>query len=145
MNLDQVKLFRDLYTKESTRPDNGRKTTNGEYIRFCLDGGVDFVTSKDLVVYDDNNTLLHCVAKTEEFEASKVFPIKIISSDYAIIQQIETIMSKDNFLELINGDYFGTFNDPIAAANMYNHVANYRQYPKEYLNEIMIADSKVSY
>lgn len=129
MNLDQVKLFRDLYTKESTRPDNGRKTTNGEYIRFCLDGGVDFVTSKDLVVYDDNNTLLHCVAKTEEFEASKVFPIKIISSDYAIIQQIETIMSKDNFLELINGDYFGGLLNDEQKKFFVNYVNNIKIQP----------------
>ena len=34
MNTEQMKLFREIYSKEAIRPDTGEKTTNGEYIRF---------------------------------------------------------------------------------------------------------------
>ena len=36
----------------------------------------------------------------------------------------------------VEKDYFGTYTDPIIAANVYNHVASYREYPEEYLNNV---------
>lgn len=101
MKKDQVILIRDEYLKEAKKP-NGDKSTLGEYVRFALDGGIDFVTSKDLVIYDDNNELLHCICVNDNVKSQGDFPVKMISSQYDVVQQIETIMSTknlDNFLD----------------------------------------------
>ena len=45
-----------------------------------------------------------------------------------------------NYFVRVGGDYFGTFTDPIAAANAYNDVARFRQYPEEYLNDVPFMD-----
>ena len=105
MNVEQMKLFREIYSKEAIRPDTGEKTTNGEYIRFCLDNNIDFVTSKDFVLYDDDNTLVHCIAVNDAVRGKDVFPIKIISADYSMVQYIETVMSKVEFIKFIDSDY----------------------------------------
>lgn len=107
MNTEQMKLFRDIYSKEAVRPDTGEKTTNGEYIRFCLDNNIDFVTSKDFVLYDDDNTLVHCIAVNDAIRGKDVFPVKIISADYSMVQYIETVMSKIEFLKFIDSEYLG--------------------------------------
>lgn len=108
MNTEQMKLFRDIYSKEAIRPDTGEKTTNGEYIRFCLDNNIDFVTSKDFVLYDDDNTLIHCIAINDEARGKDVFPVKIISADYSMVQYIETVMSKVEFIKFIDSGYFAS-------------------------------------
>lgn len=105
MNVEQMKLFRDIYSKEAIRPDTGERTTNGEYIRFCLDNNIDFVTSKDFVLYDDDKTLVHCIATNDSANGKNVFPIKIISADYSMVQYVETVMSKVEFLKFIDSDY----------------------------------------
>ena len=79
MKKDQVMFIRDAYLKEAKRP-NGTKSTMGEYVRFALDGGIDFVTAKDLVVYDDGNELLHCICVNDNLQSQADFPVKIISS-----------------------------------------------------------------
>ncbi len=107
MNTEQMKLFREIYSKEAIRPDTGEKTTNGEYIRFCLDNNIDFVTSKDFVLYDDDNTLVHCIAVNDAIRGKDVFPVKIISADYSMVQYIETVMSKTEFLKFIDSEYLG--------------------------------------
>ena len=95
MKKDQVILIRDEYLKEANKP-NGDKSTLGEYVRFALDGGIDFVTAKDLVVYDDDNELIHCICVNDNLQSQADFPVKMISSQYDVIQQIETIMSTKN-------------------------------------------------
>lgn len=111
MKKEQIALLKESYLKEATRPD-GRKSTLGEYIKFCLDGGIDFVTSKDLVVFDDANEMLHCVCMNEDMRSQSDFPIKVISSAYEIVQQMETVMSSKNFEEFLNTGFLaGTISD----------------------------------
>lgn len=104
MTLDQFKSLKDSYLARAKRPD-GRESTRGEYIRLCLDGGVDLVTSKDLVVFDDEHQIVHAVCINEDMRSQSSFPVKIISSEYAIIQQVETIMSQQNFEDFLKEGY----------------------------------------
>ena len=101
MTLEQLKLIRDSYMVEAERPD-GRKSTRGEYMKLSLDGGIDLVTSKDLVVFDDDNEIAHAVCINEDMRSQASFPVKIISSEYAMIQQVECIMSQKNFEDFLN-------------------------------------------
>ena len=107
MNLEQIKLLKDSYMQEAKKPD-GKPGTLGEYMRFCLDGGVEFVTSKDFVVFDDTNELLHCVCINDNMQSQANFPIKIMSSEYAMVQQAETIISKENFEKLLESGFLST-------------------------------------
>ena len=104
MNINQIKLFRDTYYKEAKKP-NGKDGTLAEYVRLCLDGGIDFITSKDLVIFDDENELIHCICINEDARSQANFPLKTISAEYAIVQQIEAIMSKDNFNTFLSEGY----------------------------------------
>lgn len=103
MNSDQIKLLKSAYIVESKKP-NGNRSTLGEYMRFCLDGNVDFVTSKDCVIFDDKNNLLHCICINDDARSQADFPVKLMSADYGIVQQIETIMSQSNFEKFLNSD-----------------------------------------
>ena len=104
MKPEQLQILKDAYMKESTKP-NGNRSTLGEYMRFCLDGGVDFVTSKDLVVFDDTNEMLHCVCINDDMKSQADFPIKVMSSEYAIVQQVETVMSQKNFEKFLEEEF----------------------------------------
>lgn len=97
-------MLRNSYMKESTRPD-GRKSTLGEYMRIILDSGIEVVTSKDLVVFDDENEILHAVCINDDMRIQCDFPVKIISSDYSMIQQVESVMSQRNFETLLKDGY----------------------------------------
>lgn len=100
MTKDQVTLIKESYLKEATRPD-GSRSTAAEYMRFCLDGNIDFVTSKDCVVFDDANNMLHCICVNDDARSQAMYPVKIMSSDYGIIQQLEGIMSRQNFEDFV--------------------------------------------
>lgn len=104
MKKDQVMFIRDAYLKEAKRP-NGTKSTMGEYVKFALDGGIDFVTAKDLVVYDDGNELLHCICVNDNLQSQADFPVKIISSQYEVIQQIESVMSTENMENFLDDGF----------------------------------------
>lgn len=101
MTKDQVTLIKESYLKEAKRPD-GTRSTAAEYMRFCLDGNIDFATSKDLVIFDDENNMLHCICVNDDARSQAMYPIKIMSSDYGIIQQLEGIMSRQNFEDFVN-------------------------------------------
>lgn len=104
MTSDQIKVLKETYMTESVKP-NGNPGTEGEYMRFALDGGIDFVTSKDFVVFDDANEMLHCVCINDHAISQADFPVKVISSEYAIVQQVETIMSIENFEKFLNSGF----------------------------------------
>lgn len=104
MTSEQIKVLKETYMTEATKP-NGNPGTLGEYMRFLLDGGIDFVTSKDFVVFDDSNELLHCICVNDQAVSQADFPVKVISSEYAMVQQVETIMSRKNFEDFLNSGY----------------------------------------
>ena len=107
MTLEQIQLLKESYMKESKRPD-GKRSTLGEYMAFCLDGGVAFVTSKDLVVFDDTNELLHSISINNNAKSQADFPIKVTSSEYSMVQQVETIMSQTNFEKFLSEGFISS-------------------------------------
>lgn len=152
MTLDQLKLIRDSYMVEAKRPD-GRKSTRGEYMKLSLDGGIDLITSKDLVVFDDANEIAHAVCINEDMRSQASFPVKIISSEYAMIQQVECIMSQKNFEDFLNEGFLnGIISEEKknAMIKWTRHIRNQAQQPLEaepYFNTdptiIPIADSVI--
>lgn len=109
MNTNQIKTLNDSYKKESTRPD-GTKSTLGEYMRFITDCNLEFVSSKDMVLCDDANEMVHCVCVNEDAYSQANFPVKIISSPYEDIHAVETIMSRENFEAFLNEGFFSNTN-----------------------------------
>jgi len=104
MDAKQIQLLKETHMQEVEKED-GTKTTLGAYMRFCLDGGIDFVTSKDLVVFDDANNMLHCVAVNEDGKSQCNYPVKVISTDYGIVQQVESIYSQKDFEKALNSGF----------------------------------------
>ena len=107
MQLEQIVMFRDTYLQEATKPD-GKKSTLAEYIKFSLDGGVDVVTSKDCVIFDDENQMLHAICINEDMRSQYNFPVKVISSEYAMVQQLEAILSTANFKKYLDAGYISS-------------------------------------
>lgn len=109
MTKEQVKMFRDSYMKEVTHhSDPTRKNTLGEYIRIILDGGIEYTTTADFVIFDDENEMVHCICLNDEPNSQYDFPIKVMSSEYAIIWHIESIFTKDNFYTLLNEGFLSS-------------------------------------
>lgn len=96
MDAKQIQLLKETHMME-VEGEGGKKSTLGAYMRFCLDGGIDFVTSKDMVVFDDTNNMLHCVAINEDGRSQCDYPVKVISTDYGIVQQVESVYSQKDF------------------------------------------------
>lgn len=104
MNTNQIKLLRDSYNSKANRPD-GRESTLSEYMRFITDCNLEFVTSKDLVVPDDANELLHCVCMNNDPISQCTFPIKVISTPYEDIHSIEALFSQENFEKFLDSGF----------------------------------------
>lgn len=153
MTKDQVQKLREVYLTPAKRPD-GKNSTLGEYIRFCLDGNIDFVTSKDFIMFDDDNNMLHCIAINEDMRAQPSYPFKMISCDYGVIQQIEAVMSRINFSTFLDtsfvssimskekkeyikkwaDDYKSQALQPIRATPYYEHKPNVISMPHSVIN-----------
>ena len=105
MDAKQIQLLKETHMKETER--NGKTTTLGAYMRFCLDGGIDFITSKDMVIFDDVNNMLHCVAVNEDGRSQADYPVKVISTDYGIVQQVESVYSQKDFEDMLKEGFLG--------------------------------------
>ena len=101
MTPEQIKLIVEAYLKAANRPD-GRASTISEYIRYILDGDIDLVTSKDCVILDEEKQLIHAIFVNEDMNAQASFPIKVLSTDFSIIQKIEGVFSQENFEKFLN-------------------------------------------
>lgn len=110
MNADQIRLLKETHMAESTNA-SGNKTTLGAYMRFCLDGGIDFVTSKDFVIFDDANNMLHCIAINEDGNSQANYPLKVISTDYSIVQQVECVYSLTNFISMLDSELLSSISE----------------------------------
>ena len=101
MTPEQIKLIVEAYLKAANRPD-GRASTISEYIKYILDGDIDLVTSKDCVILDEEKQLIHAIFVNEDMTAQASFPIKVLSTDFSIIQKIEGVFSQENFEKFLN-------------------------------------------
>lgn len=108
MNANQVKVLWDAYNVPAKRPD-GSDSLLAEYVRFITtDACVDLVTSKDLVIVDDGNEMVHAITVNEDMRAQATYPVKIISSSFLNVNCIESVMSRDNFRKFIDSGFFDT-------------------------------------
>ena len=107
MTLEQITLLKESFMKEVTNAD-GSKSTLGAYFRICLDGGIDFITSKDCILFDDDNTMLYAIGLNEDAKSQKAYPAKIMTASYEIVQQIETVMSYNNFKQFVDDNTIAT-------------------------------------
>lgn len=96
MTAEQLAPIKNSYLSESV-DQFGRKCTLCGYMKISLDGGIDIITSKDLVIFDDDNNVVHAICINDDMRSQCTYPIKIISSDYSMIQQVEGILSQQNF------------------------------------------------
>ena len=110
MNANQIQVLKESYNKPSTRPD-GKTGTTGEYMRFITDCNIEFVTSKDMVITDDPNGMVHCVCLNEDVQTQGMFPVKIISAAYEDIHAIEAVLSRENFEKFINDGFMNNISD----------------------------------
>ena len=104
MDAKQIQLLKETHMME-VEIESGKKSTLGAYMKFCLDGGIEFVTSKDMVVFDDTNNMLHCVAINEDGKSQCNYPVKVISTDYGMVQQVESIYSQNDFEKALNDGF----------------------------------------
>lgn len=104
MNSKQIALLNDEYMKEATRPD-GRKSTLGEYVRFITDSNIEITSSKDMIVMDNENELIHSVSINEDMRGQADFPVKVISTSFDRVACVECVMSNKNFKEFLNSGF----------------------------------------
>lgn len=107
MEAKQIELLKKSHMAP-TVDSNGNTVTAGGYVRFCLDGGIDLVTSKEFVEFDDANNLMHCVCMNEDYRSQCDYPIKVISADYGVVQQVESIYSQKNFENFLKTGFLST-------------------------------------
>ena len=108
MTKEEIKLFQDLYLKEVKHPiDPNRKGTRGEYIRIILDGGIEFNTQTDFVIFDDEHEMLHIICANDDPYSQFDWPFKIMSASYNIVFVIESILSKDNLNDVFDDSFLG--------------------------------------
>lgn len=108
MTKEEIKLFQDLYLKEVKHPiDPNRKGTRGEYIRIVLDGGIEFNTQTDFVIFDDEHEMLHIICANDDPYSQFDWPFKIMSASYNIVFVIESILSKDNLNDVFDDSFLG--------------------------------------
>ena len=101
MTKAELSKIRQSYLTQVDNPD-GTKRTLGAYIRLCLDGGLQLVTTLDMIVFDDTNETVHAVCVNEDGKSQANYPVKIISANYDMIQQVETVMSKADFAQFLS-------------------------------------------
>lgn len=107
MEKEQVKLLKDSYFKESKRPD-GSKSTLAESFSCVMDNGLVMATSKDCMVFDDDNEIAHAIYVNNDMKTQATYPISIMSVSYGTISEVESIMSKENFEKLLNEGFLSS-------------------------------------
>lgn len=111
MNANQVKLLRDCYHSESTGV-NGVKDTLGRYLKYVTDVDATMTTTRDLVFVDIANELVHCAFVNNDQYSQANYPVKVISAPFEHIHAMESILTKENFMKLVDeGFLMGLTND----------------------------------
>ena len=110
MTFDQINLLKDTYLTESTKP-NGNKSTVGEAMVFHFTNGMQFTTSRDFVIFDEENKLIHCVCANEDPIGQADFPIKVFSGNADVVDLVEAVLSKENFEKTMEDGFLSTISE----------------------------------
>ena len=104
MTLDQVKKVREYCMKEVENP-NGTKTTASKFMHLYIDGGINYITSDDCILFDDENELLHCIGLNTDGSSQADAPVSVFTCEYGVIQNIEAVYSLANLDGLMDNGY----------------------------------------
>ena len=107
MEQSNLELIYYAYKAKATRPD-GSNSSIGEYLNFQLDNDIDLVTSKDAIILDGNNKLIHCICLNTDPKSQPDFPVKIISAEFDSVQRIEAVLSRENFAKFLDDGFLAT-------------------------------------
>lgn len=93
MTANQIKKIRDLNSKDA---GDGKRIAGS--IAYIFNNEVAYIDSRDYVVCDDDNELIHCVrANTENPVEQARFPFRITTGFYENIQYLEALYDMANF------------------------------------------------
>lgn len=67
----------------------------GYYVRVICDGGLEFVTSKETLVFDDENEVLYAIDINDDILGQQKWPARVLTAPYDIIFYIESIFTLD--------------------------------------------------
>lgn len=111
MDANQIKILRECYQSESTGV-NGEKDTLGRYLKYVTDVDATMTTTRDLVFVDMDNQMVHCAFVNDDQYSQANYPVKVITAPFEHIHAMESILTKENFMKLVNeGFLMGLTND----------------------------------
>lgn len=128
MTLEQVKLLRETHMAEVT-DKNGNKSTASGFMHLYLDGSIDIITSRDCVVFDDDNKMVHCIAANVDANSQGNHPVSIYSAEYAVIQEIEAVYDTTNLEKVLTEGFLSSIDD--------KKKEFIRQYAKTFANQAL--------
>lgn len=93
MTADQIKKIRDLNSKDA---GDGKRLAGS--IAYIFNNEVSYIDSRDFVVCDDDNELIHCIRPNMENPVEQArFPFRITTGFYENIQYLEALYDMANF------------------------------------------------
>ena len=99
MNADQVSMLRDFHLK-----DDGTGQPMAGSLAAVFNNELAFVNSKDYVVYDDANELVHCIKPNTEGPIEQArWPFRFMTGFYGNLQYMEAFYDMANFEKAVKG------------------------------------------
>lgn len=133
MKANQINALKDTYMTEVEKRD-GTKTTLGAYMDYFFENGTSFVTSKDAVVVDEANEMIHCISMNPDGNSQCDYPIKIMSAEFLALQQVSSVLTYENFDKVIDEGFLKTLLSPEKAdflKKWARKIKNHAQQPME--------------
>ena len=99
MTADQVSMLRDFHLK-----DDGTGQPLAGSLAAVFNNELAFVNSKDYVVYDDANELVHCIKPNTEGPIEQArWPFRFMTGYYGNLQYMEAFYDMANFEKAVKG------------------------------------------
>ena len=80
----------------------------GYYVRVICDGGLEFVTSKETLVFDDANEVLYAIDINDDILGQQKYPARVLTAPYEIIFHIESILTLDQLKQYMDNGSIST-------------------------------------
>ena len=104
MTVDQIKMLRNFHSK-----DDGTGNRLAGSIACIFNNEVAYIDSRDYVIYDDANELVHAVRPNTEGPIEQArFPYRITTGFYDNVQYMEALYNMSNFGKAIDGLFVET-------------------------------------
>lgn len=120
MTVDQIKLLRDFNSK-----DDGTGNRLAGSIACIFNNEISYVDSKDYVIYDDDNQLVHAIRSNSENPIEQArFPFRITTGFYDNVQYMEALYNMSNFRKAVQGLLVDT---GLINENQKNHILKWAE------------------